>query len=111
MWVAPSRREPGPVMAKGCHMGRIDQPGKSVTATESGAEGAFDPISGVTLERYTAIIRQLGARGNDHALLPEIAAASGIAAADWEVASHGWGARIKTHRAVGSKFNALYTSA
>ena len=71
---------------------------------------ALKPINGVTLEAYTAIIKELGARGNDQSLLPEIAASHGVKAADWDKAKEGWGARIKDDRALGSKFNALYTA-
>jgi hypothetical protein len=72
---------------------------------------ALAPINGVTLEAYTAVIKELGARGNDQSLLPEIAQSKGIKPADWEKAKEGWGARIKDDRALGSKFNTLYTSA
>jgi hypothetical protein len=72
---------------------------------------ALKPISGVTLETYTAIIKELGARGNDQSLLPEIAQSKGVKTTDWEKAKEGWGARIKDDRALGSKFNTLYTSA
>ena len=72
---------------------------------------ALEPINGVSLEAYTAIIKELGARGNDQSLLPEIAQSKGVQPADWEKAKEGWGARIKDDRALGSKFNTLYTSA
>jgi hypothetical protein len=72
---------------------------------------ALKPINGVTLEAYTAVIKELGARGNDQSLLPEIAQSKGIKPADWEKAKEGWGARIKDDRALGTKFNTLYTSA
>jgi DNA uptake protein ComE-like DNA-binding protein len=72
---------------------------------------ALKPINGVSLEAYTAVIKELGARGNDQSLLPEIAQSKGIKPADWEKAKEGWGARIKDDRALGTKFNTLYTSA
>src|SRR3978361_1793119 len=72
---------------------------------------ALEPIAGVSLETYTAIIKELGARGNDQSLLPEIAQPKGVQPADWEKAKEGWGGRIKDDRALGSKFNTLYTSA
>jgi hypothetical protein len=71
----------------------------------------LEPIAGVPLETYTAIIKELGARGNDQSLLPEIAQSKGVSVADWDKAKEGWGARIKDDRAVGSKFNTLYTTA
>ena len=70
----------------------------------------LEPINGVSLEAYTAIIKELGARGNDQSLLPEIAQSHGVNAADWDKAKEGWGARIKDDRAVGTKFNTLYTA-
>ena len=39
------------------------------------------------------------------------AQSKGVTPSDWEKAKEGWGARIKDDRALGSKFNALYTSA
>jgi hypothetical protein len=71
----------------------------------------LEAIAGVSLETYTAIIKELGARGNDQSLLPEIAQSKGVSIADWDTAKEGWGARIKDDRAVGSKFNTLYTTA
>jgi hypothetical protein len=71
--------------------------------------GNLEPIAGVTLETYTAIIRGLGAYGNDQSALPQIAQSKGIAPADWEKAKEGWGARIQDDRAIGSRFNTLYT--
>jgi hypothetical protein len=68
------------------------------------------PINGVTFEVYTAIVRELGARGNDQGLLPEIARSRGVAPADWAKAMEGWGARIKADRAISARFNLLYTS-
>lgn len=70
----------------------------------------LEPIRGVSLETYTAIIKELGARGNDQSLLPEIASSRGINPSDWDKAKEGWGARIKDDRALGSKFNSLYTA-
>ncbi len=71
---------------------------------------ALEPINGVTLETYTAIVKELGACGNDQSLLPEIAQSHGVKPADWEKAKEGWGARMKGDLALGSKFNALYTA-
>ncbi len=70
----------------------------------------LEPINGVSLETYAAILKELGARGNDQALLPEIAQSHGVKPDDWEKAKEGWGARMKGDLALGSKFNALYTA-
>ena len=72
---------------------------------------ALEHINGVSLETYTAIMRELGARGNDESLLPLVAQSRGISPSDWRRAQEGWGARIKGDRALGTKFNTLYTAA
>ncbi len=71
--------------------------------------GNLEPIAGVTLETYTAIIKGLGANAGDEAAGEQAAVAHGVKAADWTAAKAGWGARIKDDRAIGSRFNTLYT--
>jgi hypothetical protein len=71
--------------------------------------GNLDPINGVTLETYTSIVKELGNHANDPSKLPVIAASRGVSAADWEAAQTVWGTRIQDDRALGSRFNALYT--
>lgn len=72
---------------------------------------ALQPIAGVDLPTYTAVVKGIAAHGYDSARLPEIAAAHGIAAADWAVAQAGWGERIQADKALGSRFNTLYSQA
>lgn len=72
--------------------------------------GNLDPIAGVGLELYTAITRGIAPFGYDASRLPEVAASHGVATADWALAEAGWGARIQTDRAVGARFNQLYTA-
>ena len=71
---------------------------------------ALAPINGVTLETYTAIIKSVGAQGTDQAVLDQAAVAHGVKPADWAAAKDGWGARLKGDRALGAKFNTLYTA-
>jgi hypothetical protein len=71
---------------------------------------ALEPISGVTLETYTAIIKAVGSQGTDQAVLDQAAVAHGVKPADWAKAKEGWGARLKADRALGAKFNTLYTA-
>jgi hypothetical protein len=71
--------------------------------------GNLEAVSGVSLESYTAVIKELGSYGNDQSKLPQIAQSKGISPTDWEAAKEVWGARIQDDRALGSKFNALYT--
>jgi hypothetical protein len=68
----------------------------------------FEPIAGVSLETYAAVSRGVAAAGYDASRLPEVAAGQGVAAGDWEQASAGWAARIRSNPAVGQRFNALY---
>lgn len=71
---------------------------------------ALAPIAGVTLDTYARIVKGIAPFGYDQARLPEVAAAHGVAAGDWLVAQEGWSARIQADRAVGSRFNQLYTA-
>jgi hypothetical protein len=77
------------------------------TAAATGA-GDFSPISNVTLEQYATLCKQLGAGAGDSAQAHAAASAYGISPADWDAASAGWGARMQSDRAVGTKFRDLY---
>jgi hypothetical protein len=69
----------------------------------------FDPIAGVSLELYAEISKGLAAYNYDITKGPEVAAAKGVCAVDWNQAMTGWNDRIKANRAVAQRFNALYT--
>ena len=71
---------------------------------------ALAPIAGVSLEQYAQVSKGIAAFGYDTTKLVDVAAGLGIAAADWAAAQEGWGARIQADRAVGSRFNELYTA-
>lgn len=71
---------------------------------------ALAPIAGVTLEQYAQVSKGIAAFGYDTTKLVDVAAGLGIAPADWAAAQEGWGARIQADRAVGSRFNELYTA-
>ena len=72
--------------------------------------GDLEPISGVSLELYAQIAKDLATVGYDQNRAPEIAQKHGVSSADWAVAQKGWGDRIRADRGVGVKFNALYTA-
>jgi hypothetical protein len=72
---------------------------------------ALEPIAGVDLETYAKVVKGIAAFGNDAAKLPEVAATHGISATDWATAQEGWGKRIQEDRALGTRFNSLYTQA
>ena len=69
----------------------------------------FEPISGVSLELYAEISRDLATVNYDQAQAPALANAKGVVSADWEAAVAGWNARMQTNPAVSQRFNALYT--
>jgi hypothetical protein len=71
---------------------------------------ALTPIAGVSLETYAKVSKGIAAFGYDTTKLVDVAAGLGVSAADWAVAQEGWGARIQADRAVGSRFNELYTA-
>lgn len=71
---------------------------------------ALEPIAGVSLETYAKVSKGIAAFGYDTTKLVDVAAGLGVSAADWALAQEGWGARIQADRAVGSRFNELYTS-
>jgi hypothetical protein len=72
--------------------------------------GNLEPIAGVTLEGYASIVKGMAAYGYDQSKLVDVAAAHGVKAGDWLAAQDGWSARIQADRAVGSRFNSLYTA-
>jgi hypothetical protein len=72
--------------------------------------GNLEPIAGVTLEQYTAVVKGAGANAANADALTQLASAQGITAANWATAKEGWGARIQSDRGLGTKFNALYTA-
>ena len=74
------------------------------------AGGAADePIAGVSIELYATISASFATVGYDQTKGPELAAAHGVAAADWETAVTGWNARMTADPSVAGRFNALYT--
>ncbi|MBI4897760.1 MAG: hypothetical protein HY827_05275 [Actinobacteria bacterium] len=82
-------------------------------ATAAAAQQAgtpdFEPVSGVSLEQYAEVSKELAAQGGDQSKAAEIAASKGISADDWQTAVDGWNQRMQTNPAVGQRFNALYT--
>ena len=81
--------------------------GANAAASDAGT-GDFEPISGVTIEQYAKVCKQLGAGAADPALAHAAAQAIGISPADWDAASTGWGARMQSDRVVGTRFRDLY---
>ncbi len=79
----------------------------AVTAAAVGPD--FEPISGVSIELFAQISRDLATVNYDQAQAPALANAKGVISSDWDAAVAGWNARMQTNPAVGQRFNALYT--
>jgi hypothetical protein len=72
------------------------------------ADGADEPIAGVSLEQYAAISKYAAAFGHDPAKMAEFAAARGISELAWRAAVAGWNARLRADAAVARRFNLRY---
>jgi hypothetical protein len=69
----------------------------------------FEPIAGVSIERYVEISRACAAAGaTDLTQAAAVAASHGIPGPDWQAAVDGWNARLH-NPAVAQRFNQLYT--
>jgi hypothetical protein len=73
------------------------------------AETDLVPIAGVSLDLFVEITRGIAAFDYDQSKLPELAAARGIAAADWQTAQDGWNERIQANPKLAQEFNRRYT--
>jgi hypothetical protein len=71
----------------------------------------FQPIAGVSLERYAEVSKGVAAYGYDQSKLVVVAAGKGIAEVDWEDAFQGWNERIKRNPVVAKAFNQAYRAA
>ena len=71
----------------------------------------FEPVVGVSLAVYAAIVKESAEFGHDPAMMAELAAGFGISDEDWPIAVAGWNARFHTHPAVAQRFNQSYREA
>lgn len=89
---------------------QAQQQAQATAAAAAQAGGPdFEPVSGVSLEQYAEVSKELANHGYDQSKAAEIAASKGIDADSWQAAVDGWNARMQTNPAVGQRFNALYT--
>ena len=72
------------------------------------ADRNFEPIAGVSLEQYAAIVKCAAAFGHDASKMAEVAAARGISSVAWQMAVTGWNARLRGDAAVARRFNLRY---
>jgi hypothetical protein len=79
----------------------------AVAAAATGPD--FEPISGVSLDLYADISRDLASVNYDQSQAPGLALARGVTGDRWQAALDGWNARIQANPAVAQRFNALYT--
>lgn len=82
-----------------------------VAEAQAADPGDFEPVAGVSLELYAEISRSFAEVGYDMSQAHALAARKGVSAAAWDAASEEWAACIRRNRAVGQRFNALYTAA
>ncbi len=68
----------------------------------------FEPIAGVSLEQYAAVVKRGAACGHDSSELARAAAARGISPVAWQIAVTGWNARLRGDAAVARRFNLRY---
>ncbi len=78
---------------------------------EGDEEPDFEPIAGVSLERYVDVSKSLAACNHDQSKAADVAASMGITRSDWSRAAEGWRSRLRSNPHVGQRFSALYTAA
>lgn len=81
-----------------------------VAEAQVATPGDFEPIAGVGIELYAEISRSFAEVNYDMTQAHALAARKGVSAANWDAASEGWAARIRSNPAVGQRFNSLYTA-
>ena len=70
--------------------------------------GNFEPIAGVSLEKYASIVKCAAASGHDASEMARVAEARGISSVAWQMAVTGWNARLRGDAAVARRFNLRY---
>ena len=68
----------------------------------------FEPVAGVSLDQYAAIVKCAAGFGHDPAKMAEVAEARGISSVAWQMAVTGWNARLRGDAAVARRFNLRY---
>ncbi|MEZ5221296.1 MAG: hypothetical protein R2743_07355 [Ilumatobacteraceae bacterium] len=86
--------------------GDRDRPG-TATPDPSGMDEVLQPIAGVGLELYAAIVRSIAVFEHDLSMLTSMAALHGVDHDTWERARRGWSARLAEHPAVDHLFRVL----
>jgi hypothetical protein len=69
------------------------------------------PIAGITLERYAALAKTIGAQQLSGATLESFLASNGHTVADWDAAYQGWNARMKANMSISTQFGVMFQRA
>jgi hypothetical protein len=72
------------------------------------SDADFEPIAGVSIERYVEVSKGLAAYGYDPTKATDVAASIGIDADSWQTASEGWNQRMRANPGVAQRFNTIY---
>ena len=85
--------------------------GESAGAAEAIDPQLFEPIAGVTLERYAELAKAVGERKLDQAGIESFVKLHGLTPEAWQVAYDGWNERFKGNMALSVHFGNLYQQA
>ena len=72
-----------------------------------GMDELLEPIAGVGIELYAAIVRSIAVFDHDLSMLSSMAALHGVGHDAWERARRGWSERLAEHPAVDHVFRVL----
>jgi hypothetical protein len=75
------------------------------------SDADFEPIAGVSIERYVEVSKGLAAYGYDPTKATDVAASLGIDGDSWQTASEGWNQRMRANPGVAQRFNTIYRGA
>jgi hypothetical protein len=84
-------------------------PGAALGGATSGEELA--PIAGISLERYAALAKTIGAQQLSGATLESFLSQNGHTEADWQAAYDGWNARMKANMSISTQFAVMFQRA
>jgi hypothetical protein len=84
---------------------------QQVAVASQASHTDFEPIAGVSIERYVEVSKGLAAYGYDPTKATDVAASLGIDADSWQAASDGWNQRMRANPGVAQRFNTIYRAA
>ncbi|MDQ6817637.1 MAG: hypothetical protein M3018_09585 [Actinomycetota bacterium] len=81
---------------------------QQTTVAAQASDSDFEPIAGVSIDRYVEVSKGLAAYGYDPTKAMDVAASLGIDADSWQAASEGWNQRMRANPGVAQRFNTIY---